>query len=268
MQVIDRGAGVPLVLIPGLPGRWEYLTPAVDALANHFRVLTFDLCDERGADAPFDPDHVIDSFANQVEQLLDSRGIERAVICGISFGGIIALRTAARIPSRVSALVLASTPGPMWHLKRRHRLYTRLPWLFGPVFALESPWRLLPEINASLPTAEERRKFRRQLRRTLVQAPVSLSRMAVRARAIESHDKRSDCKAVSCRTLVVHGEPSLDHVVNPAGTSEYERVIHGAQRVLLANTGHLGCITRPEEFAAIVHRFISSVNQDSRHSAA
>ena len=47
MTVIDRGHGTPLVLVPGIQGRWEYMRPAVDALAERFRVVTFDLCGDR-----------------------------------------------------------------------------------------------------------------------------------------------------------------------------------------------------------------------------
>ena len=66
MQIIDRGSGPPLVLIPGLQGRWEYLRPAVDALSSCFRVLTFSL----------DADD-LDGYAGQVASLLSEKGIER-----------------------------------------------------------------------------------------------------------------------------------------------------------------------------------------------
>ena len=48
-------------------------------------------------------------------------GIERAAICGVSFGGLIAVRFAAEHPARCSALVLASTPQPALRLRRRHQ---------------------------------------------------------------------------------------------------------------------------------------------------
>ncbi len=107
--------------------------------------------------------------------------IERAAICGISFGGLIALRVAATMPARASALVLASTPGPQFHLKTRHRLYARMPWLFGPLFAAESPSRLRAEVKAALPDETERRGFMRRQLRTFRDAPLSVSRMATRA---------------------------------------------------------------------------------------
>jgi hypothetical protein len=38
MQVIDRGRGVPIVMIPGIQGRWEYMGPAIEALEGSFRM--------------------------------------------------------------------------------------------------------------------------------------------------------------------------------------------------------------------------------------
>ena len=47
MQVIDRGRGVPIVMIPGIQGRWEYMRPAIEALEGAFRIITFALAGER-----------------------------------------------------------------------------------------------------------------------------------------------------------------------------------------------------------------------------
>ena len=69
-----------------------------------------------------------------------------------------ALRFAARHPERVSALVLASTPGPGWHLRPRHDLYARWPRVFGPLFIAETPFRARPELRAALPDAAARRR--------------------------------------------------------------------------------------------------------------
>ena len=46
------------------------------------------------------------------DAVLDRAGLERAAICGISLGGMVALRYAAVRAGRVSALVLVSVPGP------------------------------------------------------------------------------------------------------------------------------------------------------------
>ena len=253
MDIIDRGSGPPLVLIPGLQGRWEYLRPAVDALSAFFRVLTFSL----------DADD-FDGYARQVADALSEKGIERATICGVSFGGLVAVRFAARHPSRCAALVLASTPRPALRLRRRHRLYLRAPWLFGPVFLAETPWRLRPEIRTAIPDPRARRLFSLTAVRTLVSAPVSLSRMAARARLISTVDVGPDCERIAAPTLVVTGERDLDHVVPVEGSSEYLRLIPHARAVVLERTGHLGSITRPDAFASLVREFI----EEQRNAAA
>ena len=40
---IELGSGPPLVLVPGIPGPWEYVRPAIEALGKSFRVLAFSL---------------------------------------------------------------------------------------------------------------------------------------------------------------------------------------------------------------------------------
>jgi 3-oxoadipate enol-lactonase len=255
MSVIDRGTGVPLVIVPGVQGRWEYMRPTVDALAQHFRVITFSLCRERSSRRPADPRGEFDTFADQVEAALDERGVSSAIICGVSFGGLIALRFAARHPERTIKLVLVSTPGPGWRLKRRHQLYTRLPWIFGPVFLAETPWRLRKELRVALPDAPARRAFRRTQLRALIQAPVSLSRLAARARLIGRMDAAAECRAITAPTLIVTGEPALDHVVSADGSAAYAALIHGARTVVLENTGHLGTVTRPRAFALLLRDF-------------
>jgi 3-oxoadipate enol-lactonase len=249
IKLIERGAGLPLVLVPGIQGRWAYTEPAVRALATRFRVITFDLSNDR---------RTIDGYVSQLEAVLDAAGIRRAVICGVSFGGYIALRFAALRPGRTAALVLVSTPGPGFNLKRRHRLYTRLPWLFGPIFLAEMPRRVAAELRMAMPALRERGRFSLRQIQTFFRAPVSLTRMAERARMIGSFDVGEDCARITAPTLVVHGEAALDHVVAADGSSRYARLVPGAHAVMMENTGHLGFVTRPERFAAIVGDFVAS----------
>jgi pimeloyl-ACP methyl ester carboxylesterase len=257
VQLVEQGAGPALVLIPGIQGRWEYIQPAVDALASVFRVITFPLCDEPSSDSAFDDSRGFDSYVDQVRAALDQSGVGQATICGISFGGLIALRFAALHPERTSGLVLASTPGPGWHLRRRHEVYTRMPYLLGPLFLAETPWRLRREMAMAFPGRSTRMRFAGRQLLTLTRTPLSLTRMARRARMIAMVDSRRDSAAITAPTLVVTGEPSLDHVVSVDQSIAYVSSIRGARGVVLERTGHLGCITRPAAFAAIVRDFAS-----------
>jgi pimeloyl-ACP methyl ester carboxylesterase len=253
VTIIDRGSGPPLVLIPGLQGRWEYMRATVDELSRSFRVLTFSLS---GSD--------LDAYARQVLAAIDYARTERAAVCGVSFGGFIAVRFAASFPARCSSLILASTPKPALRLRRRHEIYLKAPWLFGPVFVAETPWRLRPEVKVAIPDRRARRRFSLDALRTLATAPLPIRGMAARARMIAATNLEGDCARITAPTLVVTGEAHLDYVVPVEGSSEYLRLIANARAIVLRNTGHLGSVTRPGEFAAIVRAFV----EEHRHAAA
>jgi pimeloyl-ACP methyl ester carboxylesterase len=248
MTIIDRGTGPALVLIPGLQGRWEYMRATVDALAASFRVITFSL---DGAD--------LDSYAHQVGRALDQAGVDGAVVCGQSFGGLIALRFAAAQPARCRALVLASTPRPALTLRRRHEIYLKAPWLLGPAFLAETPFRVRRELRAAMADARARRRFSVDALRTFVRAPVNVGKMAARARLIIGGESLADCARIAAPTLIVTGEAHLDHVVPVEASAEYERLIPHARRAVLASTGHLGAMTRPHEFAALLREFVEGL---------
>ena len=235
-----------LVLIPGIQGRWEYMRPTVDALSRHFDVRPLSLRD--GAQS-------LDDLVQQVSDVLDEGRVERAVICGVSFGGLVAIRFAARYPERVAALVLASVPQSLMTLRRRHRLYARFPWILGPLFLVETPWRLRRELAAALPSFGARTAFKWRAVRTSFVAPISLRQMATRARLMSTTDVRPDCARVTSPTLIVTGEAHLDWVVPVHSSIEYARLISGARATILERTGHTGTMTRPDAFADLVDDF-------------
>src|ERR1043165_745296 len=103
-SMFDKGSGNPIVVIPGVQGRWEWMRPALDAMARHCRVVSYSLARPT----------TIDDLLRQLDDVLADRGLPSAAICGVSFGGTIAVRYAATRPSRTGALLIASSPGPSW----------------------------------------------------------------------------------------------------------------------------------------------------------
>jgi len=104
-----RGSGEPLLMIMGLgasSARWD---PAlVENLARSLKVITFD---NRGAGRSDKPDvpYSIRMFADDAAGVLDSLGIARAHIFGVSMGGMIAQEFALTYPKRVATLTLGCT---------------------------------------------------------------------------------------------------------------------------------------------------------------
>jgi pimeloyl-ACP methyl ester carboxylesterase len=250
------GSGPPLVLIPGIQGRWQWMRPAVHALSARFRVITFSL-----ARLPRDLERLDErSFDRQVDQVvreMESAGAARAVVCGVSYGGLIAVRLAATHPARVEALVLASTPVASWKPDERVDRYTGAPWLSAPAFFLGARERLWTEIAAARPGAGDRYRTLAGYFREIALHPPSPVAMARRVRALAGCDLAADARAITARTLVLTGEERLDRVVPVAGTREYLSLIPGAVGFTLEGTGHIGLVTKPREFAQAITDFVS-----------
>ena len=85
--------------------------------------------------------------------------------------------------------------------------------------------------------------------------------MAQRAAVIAGASLRDDCARITAPTLIVTGERELDRVVPVDVTREYVNLIAGARHTTLDRTGHLGSITRPEAFAALVREFVDAARR-------
>jgi pimeloyl-ACP methyl ester carboxylesterase len=266
VRIVDVGTGPPLVLVPGVQGRWEWMQPAVEALARHCRVITFSLADEPTCEARFDPARGFWCYVDQVAEAMETAGVKTAVLCGVSYGALIAAAFAARYPRQVAGLALVSAIPPSWRPDRRVRFFLRAPWLLSPLFVVSSV-RLYPEIAAAVPGMVPALATAGRHAWLVLRHMLSPGRTARRVRMLADVALEPELAGVDVPTLVVTGEASLDRVVPVRLTREYLRMWPHARIATLARSGHLGLVTRPEAFARIVGDFVAAVAAGTRGEA-
>jgi pimeloyl-ACP methyl ester carboxylesterase len=257
--MIDRGSGVPVVLIPGIQGRWEWMKPGIDALAAACRVITFSLADEPTCRGRFDQDAGFDCYVEQVREALDIARLERATICGVSYGGLIAAAFAARHPERTEALVLVSALPPSWKPDARVRFYLRAPRLLTPLFMLAS-LRMYREIASAHPGLRSGTREAMRHGWNVLTHMFSPSRMARRVHLL-ARANLGGIAPPNVPTLVITGDRALDRVVPVSVTHEYLRWLPNARTVTVERTGHLGFITRPDVFSDLVGPFAAGTGE-------
>lgn len=266
--MIVNGTGSPLVMIPGLDGHGSWLRPAVDALAPHFRVAALSLCGEPDSGRPFGTTDRFDVQLDQLDEVV--RGFDaadthragpsassRVILCGVSYGGWIAVSYAARHPERVAALILVSSPPPDFVPNQRQTRYLGSPIRSAPSFVLTAPQRLGPEILSALPTWSGRLRFAVGHVGRIVRTGLSPSRMARRMHVAKEIDFFAACRQVTAPALIVTGQPGLDRVVPVEETRKYLTLLPGAEIVALPGTGHFGHLTRADRFAEAVTGFVA-----------
>jgi pimeloyl-ACP methyl ester carboxylesterase len=248
MGMFDEGSGRPIVVIPGVQGRWEWMMPALRALSARCRVISYSL----GAAKTFD------ELAAQMDHVLDERGVRAAAVCGVSFGGLIAAKFAATRPERTTALVVVSTPSPSWAPSAAQARYLESPWRSTPAFLATSPGRMWPEIAGAIDGWPSRLRFCAAHIGRILAAPIVPAEMAWRMRLNPGAGLGADCATVRARTLVITGEPGLDRVVPVESTREFVRLCRNAEYAMMDRAGHIGLVTQPERFARIVGEFVNA----------
>lgn len=111
LHVEVRGEGPVVALAHGFGGSARNFRGQVRALADAYRVVSWDARGHARSQAPLDPGaYTLDALAGDVGRALDRAGAECAAVGGLSLGAASALAFARRWPERVRGLVLASYP--------------------------------------------------------------------------------------------------------------------------------------------------------------
>jgi class 3 adenylate cyclase len=108
------GSGPDLIMIPPLVSNvelsWDHelYRRVLELDAQHVRVLMFD---KRGIGSSdrFEQQPTLEERIRDIAAVMDAEGIERASLCGLSEGGVMAQLFAAQWPERVEKLVLVNT---------------------------------------------------------------------------------------------------------------------------------------------------------------
>jgi 3-oxoadipate enol-lactonase len=107
------GEGIPFIM-SGHHHRW-YLPFQVPYFAQFYRVIAFDRRGTGRSDNPPGPWNVAD-LATDVAGLMDDLGIDKAIVGGISLGGVVSSQFGLDYPDRPLALIIGGTIPRLWPL--------------------------------------------------------------------------------------------------------------------------------------------------------
>jgi pimeloyl-ACP methyl ester carboxylesterase len=257
MFYVDIGAGAPVVLVMGFGGdhlAWGLQTPA---FADRHRVIAFD---NRGVGQTDTPDvpYTTAMMADDTVGLLDALGIERAHVCGVSMGGMIAQEIALRHPARVATLQLHATLGrPDAYMHALTAAWRKL----RPAAGREDWIRAMALWLFAPRTYETRPDFIELVVHNALMNPYpqSLTGFFRQGDAVLAHDTLDRLAHIRCPTLVSVAEHDI--LVPPRFSHELARRVAGAELQTVAEAGHAYMWERPDAFNAMCLDFIA------RHSS-
>lgn len=106
LSYYQAGQGEPLVLLPATMSRAESTFPLIEFLAQRFTVYFIELPGHGASDA-LHPYSAL-AVAKVLESFMDRAGIERVVLMGFSFGGVLTLSVLQVLSARIDRVILIS----------------------------------------------------------------------------------------------------------------------------------------------------------------
>lgn len=246
----DIGRGPAVILLHGLGLDRSMWWPQVENLSNHYRVIAVDLRGAGGSSPLRQSQGVLSTQAEDINVLLEQLEIERAVICGISYGGLVAQEIALRRPEKISGLLLCDSFADMRLSSQGNTLRLRL----GACLAV--PMLAAPRL--SLPAV--RRIYSRwpHAREAIVNGYKTMRKLeTIRMRRAANHvDNLARLSTIRCPTrgLVGDGSPQLielmQRAVQAAGSQDLQ---------ILADSFDPSNLCQPEAVNASIVDFLRFV---------
>jgi pimeloyl-ACP methyl ester carboxylesterase len=246
-EYCEWGSGPPLVLVPGLAGGFELLGPLAQALAQHFRVISYQL---RGEDDCFAlrQRFGLQDLVTDLAEFLDWQCLERPAVVGVSFGGMVALEFAARFAHRLEALVVQGTGA-----RFEQGMLQRLAGVILDRYPLPSDNPFVNQFfNLLFGSRQRPEALFEFVTRQCWQTDQSV--MAHRFRLVEHFNVEGRLKNIRVPTLVLAGDRDL--LVSKRSLRQLMTGIPRSRLVHLSGCGHLAAVAQPERMAEETRKFL------------
>ncbi len=249
----DVGEGnIPIIFLHGFPFDKSMWKGQLDSLKSSYRVIAFDI---RGFGKSTEANTAlsIDLFSEDLVSFMDKLNIEKAIVCGLSMGGYIALNAIKRFPERFAALILCDTQ-----------------CIADTAEVKENRYKAIVQINLDGAT-EFNEKFiksvfhpdslnnKKELVENLRSIVFANSKGIINAGLIALAERSETCSsldAIHIPTLIICGRE--DKVIPLAQAEFMQKHIKDAGLKIIENAGHVSNLEQPEQFNKCLLDFLLS----------
>ena len=245
--VEEAGRGrVPIVFLHGVGSDKSVWAPQLEHFGARRRAIAVDY-PGYGESDPAEPGTTRDDFAAAVLAAMYTLQIERAHICGLSLGGVIAIAIHHAAHERCASLILADTFAVHPNGPAIYERSVAASEQMSELAAARTPVLLAPGASEDV---------HQEVRETM--ARIDPEAFRIGAEAVWLADQRDRVAAIRVPTLVLVGDQ--DTVTPPELSRELAEARPGAELNVLAGAGHLANIERPADFNRLVEQFIAPLD--------
>jgi 3-oxoadipate enol-lactonase len=246
----ERGGGeaAPIVFLHGVGSDKSVWHPQLDFFSQSRRAVAFDYPGYGDSD-PAPDDTTRDDYASATISAMHELGIDRAHVCGLSLGGVVAIAMCHADDSRCASLILADT----------FAVHPDRQAIFERGLAASNDLRAMAEARVDVLLAQPADPaIRSEVVETMSRIDPNAYRIG--AQAVWLADQRERAHDIRVPTLVLCG--SEDRITPPSLSRQLTQLIPASRCEPIEGAGHIGNLERPDDFNTLASAFIRAV--DSR----
>lgn len=255
MYYEDTGNGDEIIVFShGLLWSGEMFHKQVDFFKDKYRVVTYDHRGQ-GRSEVTDSGYGMDQIYLDAVELIEKLKLGRVHFGGLSMGGFVAMRLAARRPDLVNSLILMETSALPEPFTFKYSILNTIVKLFGvksvtgPVMKIMFGDKFLNDPDRK----EEKEYWTKKLqsnKKTITKAVEGV---------IQRESVADELDAITCPVLVLVGDQDKATVVEKA------RYIHEnipqSKLVIIPGAGHSASIEEPEAYNEAIELFLLKYNE-------
>jgi 3-oxoadipate enol-lactonase len=253
LHYLERGTGSPVVLSHGFLWSGRMFDAQVAALESRFRCIAYDHRGQ-GKSEVAESGYSIDELTEDAVALIQQLGAAPCHFVGLSMGGFVGMRLAARRSELIRSLSLLETaagPEPLFKVLK-YRALGAIARVSGvkPV----APLAMRTMFGRKFLTDPSRAGLRAEQRRLIEANSLQGMLRTLKSAIIERPAVEGELPGIRCPTLVIVGEQDVATV--PAKAERIHAQIPGSRLVVIPGAGHTSTVEEPEAVNAALIPFI------------
>lgn len=259
MNYEEQGTGEPLILIPYLAADHACYAFQVAEYAKHYRCISLDLRGTGETDKT-EGSYSTEVLADDVAAFMQSVGLSRAHISGLSLGAAVGMWLAAKHPTRVISLSLHSPwaktdPFQRAVVESWQIVAKALGNVSEMIIRALFPWCFTPELYNENP------EYIQSLADFVRSRPAqSVASFIQQSNAVLAHDAEAQLHRITAPTLITFGRQDI--VTSPRLADGLKQRVRNSEVLIFEGCSHAPIYEKVEEFNAKTLAFLL------RHSGA
>lgn len=240
------GGATRIVFLHGVGSDKSVWRPQLAHFGQSRRAIAFDYPGYGDSD-PAPTGTTRDDYAAAVISAMHELGIDRAHICGLSLGGVVAIAMHHAAPQRCASLILADT----------FAVHPEGRAIYDRGVAGSSDMAAMAEARVDFLLAQPADPaVRREVAETMARIDPAAYRIG--AEAVWLANQRERVAAIRVPTLIICGEE--DKPTPPSLSRELHGMIAGSRLEMISRAGHLTNLEQPVAFNAIVDQWLDELS--------